>query len=686
MSSNNHDTALGRIRRAAALAELRMRLSRALSVTPAALTLGLAAAAVVLGAHKLAPERVSEPHAYLLFSGIAALVVIAHGVAFLLRLPPNAGTLALDKHHKLDGRLTNALEFLARPKAERSELMTAAIDDACEVVTSKPKKSTLSTGRAAPIIVPLETAAAVAPAIALVLLALLELPHAVPVPVVKQKTIDPLALSEDDINALRDAAKELERPNQSAEVQQAIERYNRLIEDLANRRIDRTDALRKMESIERELLDGAAADAKKLENELKETAKQLEKSELAKDIAEALKEQDLKKTEEKLKELAKKLKENKKPDKKQLERLRDALKKAAEQRKKALEAIEEKRKELEEQLLKKKKDVENATDPKKKEEEERLLKKKERELERLNREGQEQQRANRELERLDRELAEAAQNLLKEMGVSQEDLEKAAQDINQAAEDINRMEREGMSQKDKERLKEQLEMAREILRQEQKSGKQRRARQDNFSKRARGKSGKGKSGKNGQQGEEQGDGPGEPGDSMEREQPGGQGEGEGEGEEGEGEGEKGKGKGKGQGEGEGEGAEGIEISIGPGGNIPMPGPGQGPGGQGNEPGEGAGKGDKGPGGKGSGGNPRGASTDPDMGTVDVEAAAADTGSGKVAEQVIRSAADKGFRGSNYKKVYQDFNTRAEARIKNEGIPDGYRFYVQRYFQLIRPRE
>src|SRR5688572_11779372 len=88
MSSNNHDTALGRIRRAAALAELRMRLSRALSVAPAALTLGLAAAAVVLGAHKLAPERVSEPHAYLLFSGIAALVVIAHGVAFFLRLPP----------------------------------------------------------------------------------------------------------------------------------------------------------------------------------------------------------------------------------------------------------------------------------------------------------------------------------------------------------------------------------------------------------------------------------------------------------------------------------------------------------------------------------------------------------------------------------------------------------------------
>ncbi|MBL9021415.1 MAG: hypothetical protein JNL21_04415 [Myxococcales bacterium] len=681
---------LGSIRRAAGLAELRMRLSRSLRVAPLSVTIALALAAVTLAAHKLAPERLPEPRAWLVFAGIGGLLVVVHAVAFLLKLPPNAGTLALDRHHGHHGRLTNAIEFSAVPKAERTELMQAAIDEACSFVAARPRRATLATSRAAPIVVPLEVGAALAPAVVLVALALLELPRAVPVTTTEAKTIDPLVLSEDDLDLFREAAKELERPDQSPEVKQALERFNRLIEDMADRRLDRTEAFRQMESIERELLDGAEADAKKLEAELKETAKQLEKSELSKEIADALKDQDLKRAEQKTKELAEKLKTTKKPDKKQLEKLREALKKASEQRKQALEAINERRKELEEQLLKKKKDLEKETNPQKKEEEERLLKKKERELERLDREAAEQQRANRELERLDRELAEAAQNLLKEAGITQEDLQKAAQDLQQAAEDINRMEREGMSQKDKEQLKQKLEELRERLRQEQKAGKKGRARLENFSKRARGGKGKQGKGKQGEGGDEQGEGQGKSGDKMDRE---GQGQdGEGEGEEGEdGQQGKGKGKGKGQGEGEGEGEEGLEISFGPGGNIPIPGAGQGQGegqsGQGDQPGEGSGKGDKGPGGVGSGGDPRGAATDgAGMDTMDVEAAANDSGQGAIAKQVIRSAADRGFRGSKYKQVYKEAKTKAEEDMKTETIPDGYRFYVQRYFQLIRPRD
>jgi hypothetical protein len=122
----------------------------------------------------------------------------------------------------------------------------------------------------------------------------------------------------------------------------------------------------------------------------------------------------------------------------------------------------------------------------------------------------------------------------------------------------------------------------------------------------------------------------------------------------------------------------------------MPGPGggqgegDGPGGK--QPGDGSGKGGSGPGGKGAGGNPRGAATNPDMDTVDVEAVAADTGQGSVAKQAIRSAADRGFRGSNYKQTYREYKTHAEEAMKKEQIPDGYRFYVQRYLQLIRPRD
>ena len=54
--------------------------------------------------------------------------------------------------------------------------------------------------------------------------------------------------------------------------------------------------------------------------------------------------------------------------------------------------------------------------------------------------------------------------------------------------------------------------------------------------------------------------------------------------------------------------------------------------------------------------------------------------------LILSAAERGFKGKPYKKVYTDYRTVAEQQINKDKIPDGYRFYVHRYFQLIRPRE
>ena len=39
-----------------------------------------------------------------------------------------------------------------------------------------------------------------------------------------------------------------------------------------------------------------------------------------------------------------------------------------------------------------------------------------------------------------------------------------------------------------------------------------------------------------------------------------------------------------------------------------------------------------------------------------------------------------------KKVYREYHTVAEEALNKDEIPGGYRFYVRRYFQLIRPRE
>jgi hypothetical protein len=85
-------------------------------------------------------------------------------------------------------------------------------------------------------------------------------------------------MSPDDIELFRDAAKALERPDQSPEMKAAVDKFNQLIEDIANKRLDRTEAFRKMETIERELFKGAEADAKELEEALKDAAEELKKS------------------------------------------------------------------------------------------------------------------------------------------------------------------------------------------------------------------------------------------------------------------------------------------------------------------------------------------------------------------------------------------------------------------------
>jgi hypothetical protein len=130
----------------------------------------------------------------------------------------------------------------------------------------------------------------------------------------------------------------------------------------------------------------------------------------------------------------------------------------------------------------------------------------------------------------------------------------------------------------------------------------------------------------------------------------------------------------------------------------MPGEGDGEGekggqGSGDQPGENGGK--DGPnhdgGGKGghswgteAGGPVAGKATDPKMGTEEVHEDAQDTGQGSSTEKSILVAAEKGFRGSGYKQVFTKYRTKAEETMTKEEVPDGYRFYVKRYFQLIRP--
>lgn len=650
----SREQGLSRIRRAAATVELRMRLARVVRVLPFVLIGEIVVATVTLAARKILFEHVSEARARQVLIGAGVLGLVTLLVAALRRLPPRAGSVALDKSHHLSDRLTNALSFAAVSPTERTALMEVAIDDACEHTRE------LRPNRAAPIRLPWELAVAAALALPLVLLALLEIRVAIPVATPVAKTIDAPPMSPDDIELFKEAARELERQNQSPEMKAAIDKFNQLIEDLANKRLDRTEAFRRMEELERDLMKGAEMDAKKLEEELKNTGMELSKSDLAKPIGDALQKNDLDKAKKEMQALADKLKSGK-MDKAALDRLKKAMEDAAKQRKDALAAINEKRQELRDEILKKKEDKKKKQDQdagaKDDEEEEQLIKKKERELERLDREAEQQERAGRQLDRLDRDLAKAAADLAKELGLSADDLQKAA-------EDINRMQDEQMSDKEKEELRKRLQELRELLRQQGQAGKERMKRMLKFGKRARGQSG--------QQGQGQGQ----------------QGQGEGqegeEGEEGDQNGQQGQGQGMGQGQGQGQG-KGVTIGLGQG-----QGPGEGPGmGQGND-GQNGGDANGGQPGQGYGtghdGDIKGDRTDLKGQTSATRAEAADTGQGPSNSEVILSAAERGFKGGPYKKVYKDYRTYAESQINKDEIPDGYRFYVRRYFQLIRPRE
>jgi hypothetical protein len=417
-----------------------------------------------------------------------------------------------------------------------------------------------------------------------------------------------------------------------------------------------------MHEIESRLMEGRALDAKELDEQLKRRAAALKKSELSRPAAEALEKQDFAKADRALRELAKKMRD--KPDalaKAQLERLREAMKKAAEGQKERLAALEQRREELRQQLLMQKKGADGGVG----EEERSLFQKKERELERLERELEGEQRASRKLDRLDRDLEKAAQDLMNDLGLT-------ADDLDQGAEDINRMADEKMSDEEREELRQRLEDLREQLRQEGQGGAQRMARLRRFVRQARG--------------EGQGQRPCPAGDPNCKP------------EDQDGEGENGEQGQKGQGQG---GEEGETFIIGPGGQKILvmsrsqrsssqsaagQGEGREPGQSGQQPG-GNGE-DKGGHSAGHGHDPRlaGKATNPKMGTLDVQAAGIDTGQGASRSEVILGAAERGFKGGGYKKVYTEYRTSAEEQMHRDEIPPGANDHVRRYFDLIRPRE
>lgn len=661
MNAAHEPLVLSAIERQAKRAERRLRTKRALAWAAKALAAGLVAAAVLLVLRKtgVAPERLGRIGLIV----AAAQVLVVAAIGYTRQLPRRAGAVALDRFHGLADRLSSALSFGELPGAERTPFMLAAIDDAVAHAGNVDPR------RAVPMVVPREWPFLVAMIAAIAAISVFEIrKHQ---PVYDAKTIDAVDVTADDLDAMREFLREIDQRMQTDEAKAATQEFNQLIEDLANKRLDRTEAFRRMQQLEDKLMQGREADAKALEEALKKMGEELKKSELTKPAGEALENKNLSAAEKAMHDLAKKLREGGKGvDKAQLEKMREALKKAGVDQAKRAEALNQKREELKQDLLKQK---QKQGDAGANEQEKSLLQKKERELERLDREAEQQQKTQRELDRLDRELSKAAEDLMKDMGMS-------AQDLDNAAQDINRMGKEEMSQEEKEQLRQKLQELREMMRQQSQGGQGQMSRLRMFQQKAQGKGGQG-----GQQGQGQG---GQQGQGQEGQGQEGQGQGQGQGQQAGGT-SPGQGQGQGQGKGQGQGGQGGETWIlGPNGEkILMISASKGQGGQGGQPGGQGGQPQKGPGwGTGHDNNVQGGATNPKVGVQDTQVQGNDTGNGGSRSEVILGAAERGFASRGYQKVYREYHTVAEEALNKDEIPGGYRFYVRRYFQLIRPRE
>lgn len=617
-------TEIAPLTRAARRTARRLQLGRALAGFGNYLPLPLGYLALVVGAAKVLPLSAAQARPWLWGALVpTAFVVLMALRAALARRTPFEGALTLDRHHGLEDRITNALAFARLPDAERTPLMNAAIADAAA------HGRRLEPSRAARIALPRELGLSLALVVGLMGLGALEVRQlrVLPPPAVH---VQPMLLSPDDVELFREIAQELAKSSDAPEVSAAARRFNQLVEDIAAHRMDRREVFERLGTLERELSEASELDRESLDEGLKGLARELEKSGLTKPAAQALSEKRLSDAEQALRELAERLKQKQSPPSKaELDKLRSALQKAAAQSTEHLAGIEQRRQELAEEqqsLLKKKQQGDSSA------KNEQKLAENRRKLERLGRDKDRAERGKQKLSELDKQLQEAARQLM-------QDAQAAGQSLESAAEDVNRMGKQQQTDEQKKEMLKRLQELREVLRQQGKGGKEQMDRMQRFGERARG--GGKQPGQNGKPGT--GSQPGQLRLS------------------------------RGQGQG-------------PGIDVPMPGssPGKagadsdGNGQPGGEPGKGYGSGHD--------ANLAGDPTKLDGKTQDVSAAGVDSGQGSASAEVIYGAAERGFVGKGYQQVFTDYQTVAEQVMQQDEIPPGYRFYVRRYFQLIRPRD
>lgn len=619
------DLPLGRVRR-------RLRMQAALD--------GGALAAVVAGTLLLVGVYLWRLHALsgraLLAVGLTAAGVVLAGVVAraIARIPLDRAALQIDQSHRLHDRVRSALAFAAEP--EPTPFMQAAMADAEEAAPQ------IDARRAAPLTRP----EALTPAAILVgvtgIVALLHFPtraHVVPEAPRPPRLVVDRTLLDPEVQAAR-ALEAAAKQAGDADGQKLAEALNQLLTQIDAEELTRKQAFDKLAELENKYLKADDGELEALEQKLRKAGLELSKSKLLEETGKSLEEDDVEKARQELEKLAAAAEKiDTKWDKQQRDEAAKAMEEAArkldEEKQDKARADEEKRLREEERQLRKQL-AEKPND----QELQRRLERNQRELQRLEREQQERAEQQRQLQRLQRELEKAAEQLRQKM--SPEALKQLAQQMRQMENQISKLSSQSRAQM-------QIAEIKEVLR----------------------RAGRSSSGQGQQQGMAQKDGKGHP--------------------------QRGNGKG-GKGEqlrefdqraggkepsvmllgGDGKQSDTrllLPLPMGPNGNQP------GPQGDGKDPGRDPGDG-------------IGDQHDPTLmgdatrlnGQRHETRVQGKDGAGPSRSQTILGSAEKGFASTSYKRVYGDYTAVVEEVMSKEKVPPGYRFYVKRYFQMIKPRE
>lgn len=480
----------------------------------------------------------------------------------------------------------------------------------------------------------------------------------------------------DDMHAVEDMARHLK----DKAMLDFLKEYKKLLAQLKKGQLTREEFERKYQALKKKYFSGLKqqmANAEKIKQQLHEVGKQLAKNKLTKKLGEALKKHDLDAARKELarlqkllekgklnqlqrKKLAKALKKAakllKNKDAKQLEQAikkqLEKLKKKLDPKKKQVAKMQQKMKELQKKIDKLNKQIKKTRDPKKRRQLQRRLankkrsmrrmkrqfRKNKRQLEQLTRRQKQLQKQKRTLETLSRSMKEAAKNLKRRKLDAKT---KAA--LQKLMKELQKYQRQSARGSNRKGAQMTLKQLKELLKRLRNRKGRQKGRLSDYLKRAR------QGNKSGSKGCSSCKGSGK--------------------------------KKKGKGPCPSCGGSGRTGGLKPGGM----GGGRRTGGlTRNKPG---GKGGKGGKKWGTGHNPntvKGRATDLGGKKVD-KRVKGKHGKGPSEAQVFKGSADKGFSSRNYRKVYVAYKKIWQKVLNQEEIPPGYRYLIQRYFRLIKPR-